>query len=100
MHPLTKKKFPLPVSKDAVARSWSERGYSCEWFIDPPGREWNNFVHHSNELVTVIDGLLEMTVAGITCLVEPGDEVFIPRRSVHSVRNVHSGITRWLYGYD
>jgi len=24
----------------------------------------------------------------------------IPRGAVHSVRNIHAGTTRWLYGYD
>jgi mannose-6-phosphate isomerase-like protein (cupin superfamily) len=97
---LTREKFPAPVDKDAVAHDWQLRGYSCEWFVDPPGREWNDFVHDCNELVTVVEGLLEMSIAGETFPVEPGDEVFIPRHAVHSVKNVHSGVTRWLYGYD
>ncbi len=69
-------------------------------FTDPPGREWNDFVHDCNELVTVVEGRLEMTVAGETCAVAPGDEVFIPKGARHSVRNVHHATTRWLFGYD
>ncbi len=60
----------------------------------------NDFVHGCNELVTVVEGRLEMTVAGETCAVAPGDEVFIPKGARHSVRNVHHATTRWLYGYD
>ena len=82
---------------------WTEErgwGYSCDLFVDPPGRAWIDFVHASNELVTVMAGELELTIAGESLLAGPGDEVRIPRRARHSVRNVHRVTTRWLYGYD
>jgi len=66
--------------------------------VDPPGQQWNNFVHNCNELATVVEGLLEMSIAGQTWVVQPGDEVFIPEGAVHSVKNIHTGTTRWLYG--
>ena len=97
---LQRAKFARPVDAEAVARDWRARGYSCDPFADPPGRAWNGFVHASNELVTVVEGRLEVTVAGETVIVEEGDEVFIPKGAVHSVRNVHGATTRWLYGYD
>ncbi|MFQ6022257.1 MAG: cupin domain-containing protein [Acidiferrobacterales bacterium] len=100
MELLTKNRFAVPVEKATVADDWNRRGYSCGWFIDPPGQEWNDFVHECNELVTVVEGRLEMTVAGKTCAVHPGDQVFIPKGAVHSVKNIHTGTTRWLYGYD
>lgn len=100
MELLTKNKFSVPVEKVTVADDWGRRGYSCQWFVDPPGQEWNNFVHNCHELVTVVEGRLEMTVAGKTCIAEPGDEVFVPKGAVHSVKNVDTGTTRWLYGYD
>ena len=93
-------RFAPPVDRDAVARDWAARGYSCGMFTDPPGCAWRDFVHATNELVTVVDGRLELTVAGATVIAEPGDEVFIPRHAVHTVRNINSGTTRWLYGYD
>lgn len=96
----TKKKFAHPVDKTAVEIEWGTRGYSCSWFIDPPGQQWNDFVHACNELVTVVEGSLEMTIGGETCILNPGDEAYIPRGAMHSVRNIHSGTTRWLYGYD
>ncbi len=100
MEKVTKHTFSQPLNRAAVQRNWKDRGYSCELFIDPPGQQWNNFVHATNELVTVVEGVLEMTIEGQRWIVEPGDEVFIPRGAVHSVRNVHQGMTRWLYGYD
>lgn len=97
---LVKRKFPPPVERETVARDWEARGFDCRWFIDPPGTEWNDFVHPTNELVTVVEGVLSCTLAGEAMRVEPGDELTIPRRQVHCVKNVHSGTTRWLFGYD
>ena len=37
---------------------------------------------------------------GSALMLLPGfGEVFIPARALHSVRNVHAGTSRWLYGY-
>ena len=99
MNTVTPGKFEAPIDRAAVAREWAARGYSCRLFVDPPGREWNDFMHATDELVTVIDGRLRMTVGEATCEAGPGDEVFIPRRTRHSVKNVHPGTTRWLFGY-
>lgn len=97
---VTRSKFPQPVDEAAVADSWQARGYGCHGMTDRPGQQWNGFVHATNELVTVVAGELELEIAGETCTAGPGDEVFIPRDAVHSVRNVHGGRTRWLFGYD
>lgn len=97
---VAKRKFAVPVDRATVAEDWRKRGYSCDLFVDPPGREWNNFVHSTNELVTVVAGQLEITIEGTRYLAPPGDEIFIPKNARHSVKNVHSATTRWLYGYD
>lgn len=92
--------FQLPVDRALVARDWSERGYSCHDFVDPPGRAWLDFLHDCNELLTVVEGRLELEMKGRRIVVSPGDEVFIPKGANHSVFNVHDGTTVWLYGYD
>ena len=92
--------FASPVSASAVAENWRARGYDCHPFTDPPGQEWNDFVHASNELVTVVEGRLRMIVGNETLHLDPGDEAFIPRGATHSVKNVSPGTTRWLFGYD
>jgi mannose-6-phosphate isomerase-like protein (cupin superfamily) len=97
---LTKRRFPLPVTMAVVAPDWASRGYSCDEFRDPPGREWKDFVHDTNEVVTVVDGRLRVTMGGQSMVLEPGDELLIPCGTVHSVTNVYTGVTRWLYGYD
>lgn len=100
MEYISHKRFSVPINRGNVSQSWSKRGYSCDIFIDPPGREWNNFVHSTNELVTVIDGKLRITIEEEEMIAEPGDEVFIPRGYDHSVKNIHHDTTKWLYGYD
>lgn len=100
MEYVTPKKFAVPLNRVEVFRSWGDRGYSCDLFVDPPGREWNDFVHATNELVTVVEGKLQMVIDGKVCMAEPGDEVCIPKGACHSVKNIHHGTTKWLYGYD
>lgn len=97
---LTRHKFRRPVDHGEVARDWAQRGFSCRAFTDPPGREWRDFVHDSNEVVTVVEGRLEVAMHGVRYVLEAGDEIYIPRAALHSVRNLHAGTTRWLYGYD
>lgn len=97
---LARYKFARPVDHGAVARDWIGRGYSCRGFTDPPGQVWPDFVHDTDELVTVVDGRLEVTMGERRWVLEPGDELFIPRGAVHTVRNVHADTTHWLYGYD
>lgn len=102
---LIKGKYAAPVDRDAVGREWAARGFDCRLFVDPPGREWNGFVHAANELVTVLEGAMLCTIeknAGEkeSIRLEVGDELLIPRNVVHSVKNIDSGTTRWLFGYD
>jgi mannose-6-phosphate isomerase-like protein (cupin superfamily) len=96
---VTRDRFPRPVSEAAVRRDWKARGFSCEPFSDPPGREWNDFVHDVDELVTVLEGRLRFRMGGRTYDLEAGDELLIPKNSLHSVHNVHRATTRWLFGY-
>jgi len=100
MELVRKGRFPQPVQREAVADDWGDRCYDCHLFVDGPGQAWNDFVHRTNELVTVLEGRLECTVGGETVRLEAGDELFIPRHAMHSVKNVHAGTTRWLFGYD
>ena len=97
---VVRSKFPQTVDRGSVAKSWQGRGYSCHSFTDPPGQEWNGFVHATNELVTVLEGELELKIGAERYTAGPGDEIFIPRDTVHSVRNIHNATTRWLFGYD
>lgn len=92
-------RYGTPVDADAVRAHWQAEGFSFGRFVDPPGQEWNDFVHSTDEYVTVEDGQLKITVGAETLIAEPGDLVFIPRGVSHSLKNVSGRTTRWLYGY-
>jgi mannose-6-phosphate isomerase-like protein (cupin superfamily) len=96
---VTRARFARPVDAAAVRRDWQARGFSCEDFVDPPGREWNDFVHDVDELVTVLDGRLRFFMGGKSYELGAGDELLIPKKLSHSVHNIHRGTTRWLFGY-
>ncbi len=93
-------KFPQPINLDAVERDWENRGYSCHRFEDPPGQVWRDFVHATNEVVTVAEGRLKITIEGEVFVADVGDEVFIPRDAPHTVANAAAGRTVWFFGYD
>lgn len=97
---ITRGHFAVPVIPNNVQENWRTRGFSFHQFTDPPGQAWRDFVHSTDELLTVIEGRLELIVDHQSMIVGPGDEAFIPRHATHSVINRFPGTTRWLFGYD
>ena len=89
----------MTVHVEDVKKDWNQRNYSCDLFVDPPGQCWEDFVHEVDELVIVIEGKLEIEMQGRAFCPEIGEEVFIPRQVLHSVRNIGNVTARWLYGY-
>lgn len=87
------------VDQAAVERSWRERGFSCGLWVDPPGQVWADYVHDTDELVMVVDGDVEFEIDGRVHRPAAGEELFIPARARHTVRNLGRGQSRWLYGY-
>ena len=85
---------------DAVRRNWAARGFSCDLWVDPPGQVWADFVHAVDELVMPIEGAIELEFGGRTFRPAVGEEVLIPGRAPHTVRNVGGTTARWLYGYQ
>ena len=82
-----------------VGRAWSARGFSCDLWVDPPGRRWEDFTHFTDELVMLVDGEMEFEIDGRVLRPEPGEELLIPAGAAHSARNIGSTNARWLYGY-
>jgi mannose-6-phosphate isomerase-like protein (cupin superfamily) len=101
---IARDKWAYPVNPMSVGMDWGRRGYTCGRIADPPDAEWRDFEHETNELIVVLNGRLEIEIAvdgGVQRLdAMAGDEVFVPSGAKHTVRNVHTGITRWLYGYQ
>ncbi len=88
-----------PVDRSAVAERWRGRGFSCGLWTDRPGQVWADYIHEVDELVMVVDGEVEFEIDDAVHRPVPGEELLIPARARHTVRNVGQGESRWLYGY-
>lgn len=87
------------VSVEKVTKSWLARGFSCDIWTDPPGQTWEDFTHSVEELFMVLEGNVEIEIEGVVQHPSPGEEIFIPAKALHSVRNKGQTTARWLYGY-
>ena len=83
-----------------ISQAWAERGFSCTVWTDPPGQVWANFVHEVDELVTLVEGEIELSFQGQTLRLRIGEEVFIPAGVRHTVRNTGATTNRWYFGYN
>ena len=91
--------YPPPVDHSQVRSDWHGAGFSFGVFRDPPGQEWNGFVHDDDEYVAVAEGRLRISVGDTTVEAGPGDLVRIPAGAVHSLKTLSSDGSVWLYGY-
>ena len=82
-----------------IQQAWAERGFSCTMWTDPPGQVWADYVHDVEELVMVVEGEVEFENGGRPHRPAPGEELLIPARAKHTVRNLGRTTSRWLYGY-
>jgi len=96
---LVKAQFDTPLSFAEVKQDWTERGYYTRRYDAEPGWAQEDHYHAFDELVTVVEGRLEMTIEGQRFVLEPGDEIFNPGRAVHAMRNLDDGFTMMLYGF-
>ncbi len=91
--------YPVPVNTLDVEREWRARNFSFGVFRDPPGQQWNDFVHSSDEYVVVAEGTLRIRVGDLSAICYPGDSVWIPRDTPHSLETLSAEGSVWLYGY-
>jgi quercetin dioxygenase-like cupin family protein len=84
----------------AVRSDWQSRGFSCDVWTDPPGQIWEDYQHAVDEVVMVLEGEVEFNIAGKVMRPAPGEEVLIPAGALHTVRNLGTTMSRWLYGYN
>jgi len=85
---------------ESVRQNWHQRGFSCDLWIDPPDQRWEGYVHNTDELVMVVEGMVEFEVDGVIHHpVTPAQELLIRAGTVHSVRNLGKTQVRWLYVY-
>ena len=50
--------WPLPIDFSAVEQRWQREGFSFGVFRDPPGQQWHDFMHRSDEYVLVAERLV------------------------------------------
>ena len=91
--------YPLPLDYAAVETDWRAEGFSFRIFRDPPGQQWNDFTHASDEYVLVAEGRLWIEVGDRAQVCEAGDLVRIPRQVSHSLHTLSDEGSVWLYGY-
>ena len=89
----------MRIDQSAIRDNWLGRGFSCDIWIDPPGKIWTDFVHDTDELLMLIDGGIELEMDGNILHPKIGDEVLIPAGISHTVRNIGSVTNHWFYGY-
>ncbi|MBF0278221.1 MAG: cupin domain-containing protein [SAR324 cluster bacterium] len=86
-------------SRKEVAQEWQKRGFSCGLWTDDAGQKWENFTHEADELVMVIEGDVEFEFDSCVYHPQVGEELLIPAKSCHSVRNIGKTTAYWLFGY-
>jgi mannose-6-phosphate isomerase-like protein (cupin superfamily) len=87
------------MDRKRVERDWRTRGFSCDLWTDPPGQVWRDYTHNVDELFMVVEGEVELEMSSRVFRPAVGQEVLIPARVEHTVRNVGPTAARWLYGY-
>lgn len=75
-------------------------GYPFDIFIDPSDRVRNDFLYTTKELVTVMNGKLELIIGRELIIAEPDNKVDLLKGIRHSVQNLSSTTAHRLYGYD
>ncbi len=94
-----KGKFDTPVSRVEVESDWAARGCRVNRYDAEPGWAKEEHFHELDTLLTVAEGRLEMVVEGQRFVLEPGDEIFSPRQTAHSLKNLDDGFTVLFHGY-
>ena len=56
-----------------------------------PGYVALRHTHHGEEIIYVLEGTLEYEIDGKPATVKPGDVLFVPAGTAHSVKNVGAG---------
>jgi mannose-6-phosphate isomerase-like protein (cupin superfamily) len=87
------------VDINTVRSNWRSRGFSCDVWTDPPGQTWENYTHAVDEVVMILEGEVEFEIGERVLHPSVGDELYISAGVLHSVRNIGTATSRWLYGY-
>lgn len=79
-------KFRTPVDHGEVSRDWHERGYSSAAWRPAAADRRPGQTYERDALIVVVQGRLDIQMHGADYVLEPGDELFIPKGAPFAVR--------------
>lgn len=88
------------INEDKVKEDWHARGFSTNIWRDPPGQVWADFKHDVDELFMLLEGEVILEMNGEIIYSAIGQEILIPANTLHTVKNIGSTESCWLYGYQ
>ena len=88
------------IDERKIQENWNSRGFSFGVFEDPPGQVWKDFSHKVDELLVLAKGKIEVQIEGVSLQPVIGEEILIPKNSIHTVINIGTHPNRWFYGYS
>jgi mannose-6-phosphate isomerase-like protein (cupin superfamily) len=88
----------VAINIDRVQRDWRARGIGFAIWAEPPGQVCKSHEHEGDELIMLVEGEVEIEMQGRVCRLNLGEEVLIPGKTLHVVRNVGKTMATWLYG--
>jgi len=88
------------MTESEYEKDWHSRGYSFGIGSIKLNKGVDEAVHNDqDELVVAVNGKLEFTIDGRMTVVGCDTEVFIPAKSIHSIKNVGAEVSKIYYGY-
>jgi len=95
-----KGKFALPINPENVKQDWTARGYSNPKVASyPQGWSRDEHTHPVSLIMTLLTGRMDFTFGAQRFVLEPGDELSYPAKTVHSAKNISDGVTQMMSSY-
>ncbi len=73
-----------PLSEEAMRAELEAEGYKVSCYTYPPGTYFPDHTHEIDKIDGVLSGRFRMTVLGESAVLEAGDCLEVPCRTVHS----------------
>ena len=83
-----KKERDGPFSEIALREKLEKMGYHVTRYVYPPGTYFPDHTHAIDKIDAVVSGRFRMTMRGQSVILEAGDCLAVPRRTLHSAEVV------------
>jgi len=88
------------MTEDEFEKNWTKRGFSFSVGSIKLQEEVKDAVHDDqDELIVMVNGKLEVTIGGETFIPDRNQEVLIPAKSNHSIKNIGAVDSIIYFGY-